>query len=263
MRLVKKIFFPFIIICAIAVTLYLKEEKVVQDKEAWMSASIDQWPDIALINDIHIFDGNKRFRHAGCAFLIDTGKDTLAVSAKHVYMILQSLKLNTISYKNVIRDWRMYPKNKWREQIVVEELINEDSTEIINTNILQSDVLLFTIKKKSKNIKPLRVREGRIRKKEKVYVIGWGENDKGKAKVYEGKYVGSLGEKILIDVKSKANESGFGGAPVIDAKGYLIGIISTNHGKLSKPVSVFYLKELIKEWESKKYPGQNKSRRLF
>ncbi|MFC2121906.1 hypothetical protein ACFLTI_09965, partial [Bacteroidota bacterium] len=152
---------------------------------------------------------------------------------------------------------------KSREQVVVDKLINEDTTEIINTNILQSDILLFSLKKNSKKIKPLKIREGHIRKKEKVYVVGWGANDIGEAKIYEGRYVGSLGEKILIDMKGKANEIGLGGAPVIDSKGYLIGVISTNHGKLSKPVSVFYLKELIKEWEAEKYPEQNKSRRLF
>jgi len=178
-------------------------------------------------------------------------------------MILQSEKLNTLKFKDVIKSWNMYPKNKPGLKVVVDEMINENSSEIINTKILNSDCLVFTVKSKPDNIKPLRIRVGHIRNKEKLYVIGWGEDDKGKAGIYEGKYVGSLGEKILVDMKGKTNKVGMGGSPVIDSRGYLVGVLSTEQGDLSKPLSVFYLKEVIKKWESKKYPELNKSRRLF
>jgi len=263
MRLLKKLFFPIIILVAVAAGLFWKEDKVVQVKESWISLPSEDWPNISLVNDIQLFENNKRYRNTGCAFLIDTGRDTLAVTAKHIYVALQSVTLNTISFEDVIKKWKMFPKNMRTEEIIVDQLINEDTSEIINRNILESDCLVFSIKKKSDKIKPLKIREGHIRKREKLYVIGWSENDRGKPRIYEGKYVGSLGEKILIDMKGKTNEVGMGGAPVIDSKGYLIGILSTNQGKLSKPSSVFCLKEVIKAWETQKYPELNKSRRIF
>lgn len=259
----KKLFFPIIILVALAAGLFWKEKEVVQLKENWISLPSEEWPDISLVNDVQLYEKNKRYRNTGCAFLVDTGRDTLAVTAKHIYMVLQSVNLNTISFKDVIRKWSMYPKNRKSEKIVVDQLINEDTSEIINKNILQSDCLVFSIKNKSDQIKPLKIREGHIRKKENLYVIGWSENDVGKPRIYKGKYVGSLGEKILIDMKEKTNEVGLGGAPVIDSKGYLIGILSTNQGKLSKPSSVYCLKEVIKKWETHKYPELNKSRRIF
>ncbi len=263
MRLLKKIFFPLLILVVIAATMVWKKEVVVQEKEDWISESFENWPDIAMVNDIQLYEGNKRFNNTGCAFLIDTGRDTLAVTAKHIYMILQSEKLNTISYNNIIKDWRMFPKNNRRNILNIDKLINEDTSEIVSKNILMSDCLVFTLKNKMKNIKPLKIREGHIRKREKLYVIGWAENDKGKPNIYEGKYVAGMGEKILIDMKGKTNKVGLGGAPVIDSKGYLIGILSTSQGDFSKPSSVFYLKEVIKSYESNKYPELNKSRRLF
>jgi len=263
MRLFKRMFFPLLILIVIAATVISKKEEVVQEKEEWIKQSREDWPDIALVNDINVIDGNKKYRNTGCGFLVDTGRDTLAVTAKHIYMLLQSEKLNTISFDNVIKKWRMYPKNNRRNGIELDRLINEDTSEIINKNILMSDCLVFTLKNKSDNIKPLKIREGKVRKKEKLFVIGWSEDSNSPVNIYEGKFVGSLGEKMLIDMKGKTSDVGFGGAPVIDSKGYLIGVLSTSQGGLSKPSSVFYLKEVIKEFDEEKYPESNKSRRFF
>ncbi len=48
----------------------------------WMNQPQSQWPQLSMVNEIEYKD--KHHPIAGCGFLLDTGKDTLAVTAKHV-----------------------------------------------------------------------------------------------------------------------------------------------------------------------------------
>jgi hypothetical protein len=50
--------------------------------QPWAQRPSQEWPPISLINQIQYIDVKHSI--AGCAFLLDTGHDTLAVTAKHI-----------------------------------------------------------------------------------------------------------------------------------------------------------------------------------
>ena len=69
---------------------------VAQQKESWVDLPKEQWPVIALTNHVQYKNGDRylapSFTYAGTGFLIDTGKDTLAATAKHVLWIAKNKK---------------------------------------------------------------------------------------------------------------------------------------------------------------------------
>ncbi len=200
-----------------------------------------------MINSIEYVD--KKFPIASCSFLLDTGRETLAVTAKHVLTYFKSDTMNSVSLCNRLINWKMYPKNNLSDSVVIKEILNENPDEPINRLIpSEIDWLLFTIKKKSKNILPLKFRTDSLRTGEKVYIIGWRYSYKDCPYViYEGNYVKSMVGSVIISTKKLADNKmpGLSGSPVIDSKGCLIGIMSQKYGKLERLGSMDYPKRII------------------
>ncbi len=99
------------------------------------------------------------------------------------------------------------------------------------------DRLVFTIRERSEKIQPLKVRSAPLRQGEPVHIIGWRYTEKEFPQiVYDGVYVRSEKDAVLITVKKLFNNAipGVSGAPVIDGKGYLIGIMSRDNGKIQR-----------------------------
>ena len=150
-----------------------------QMREPWMSKPKDEWPQIALTNNIQYKNGDRyifsSFAYAGTGFLINTGTDTLAVTAKHILLIARNKKTNSVSINNDLLLWSMKPKGNYSDSVVIDKLINDDTAEVIEgikSTILERDMLVLSIKKSSKNIYPLKPRYSIPRNGEKVYLIG-------------------------------------------------------------------------------------------
>ena len=206
-----------------------------------------------MINEIDYVD--KHHPIAGCAFLLDTGRDTLAVTAKHVLVYFKSEKMNSVCFNNTLKSWEMYPKNNPGDRVNVDRLINENPDEPIDRIPPDRDWLLFEIKEKSPNIEPLKFRTEPLVAGEKVYIIGWRYTDKNCPQViYEGAFVKSDDGSILISTKELADNTmpGLSGAPVVDSKGYLIGLMSQKAGKMERPSSIDYPKKVLKKWGAEK-----------
>jgi hypothetical protein len=216
------------------------------DKTGWIDRHRDQWPRIAMIN--HIEYADTLYPIAGCSFLLDTGEDTLAVTAKHVLTYFKSGGMNSVSFRNTLENWKMYPKDNPEDVVVAGALINEDAGESIDEVPSEIDWLLFSIKEKSENILPLTFRSAPLKKGEQVYIVGWRYSDKNcSQRIYEGNFVRSEQGTVLISTKELADNKmpGLSGAPVIDANGDLIGIMSRKAGKLERLSSMDYPRAVL------------------
>ena len=62
-----------------------------KNNKNWIDKPQDEWPQITMINHIEYVD--KTHPVAGCSFLLDTGKDTIAATAKHILIYFKSEKM--------------------------------------------------------------------------------------------------------------------------------------------------------------------------
>ena len=207
-----------------------------------------EWPQITMINQIEYADKNHPI--AGCGFLLDAGDEILAATAKHILIYFKSDSMRTVSFHNALRLWKMFPKNNPDDVVVVDKLINENLEEPLEQIPPERDWLLFTIRKTSQNIQPLKFRSGPMQEGEAVYIIGWRYTDKDCPQVvYEGNFVRSEEGSFLMTTKELADNTmpGLSGSPVIDSKGYLLGLMSQKAGKMERPSYIDYPKMLIEE----------------
>ena len=212
-----------------------------------------EWPQITMINQIEYTDKNHPI--AGCGFLLDTGDEILAATAKHVLIYFKSVSMKSVSFKGTLKHWKMFPKNNPGDLIVVDELINENPDEPLENIPSERDWLLFTIKERCQNIQPLKFRSGPMREGETVYIIGWRYTDKDCPQVvYEGNFVRSEKGSFLITTKELTDNAtlGLSGSPVIDSKGYLLGLMSQKAGEMERPSSLEYPKMLVERRANRK-----------
>jgi hypothetical protein len=217
------------------------------EKSDWIETPKDQWPQIAMINSIEYVDAHHPV--AGCSFLLDTGTDTIAATAKHILTYFKSKAMSSVSFENTLKIWRMYPKDSQDDVVVVDQLINEDRNEPIDDIPSKYDWLLFSIKKGSQNIQPLKFREKPLVPGEQVFIIGWRYTDKDcSQRIYQGNYVRSADGAVVISTKELADNTipGLSGAPVVDSNGRLIGLMSRKNGKMEQLASIEYPREVLR-----------------
>lgn len=224
-------------------------------QEVWTRAPEKEWPHVALINEIEYTD--KHYPIAGSAFLLDTGSDTLAVTAKHVLTYFRSKSMKTVSFNNTLKSWKMYPKDSRDDVTVVERLVNEDADESIDGVPCHRDWLLFTIERMSQNVRPLKLRKSALEPGEQVFVVGWRYTDRGAQRIYKGEYVRSEKGSILISVEELADNTvpGLSGSPVLDSQGDVIGLMSKKAGRMQRASAIDYPKAVLKERSSKRTSG--------
>jgi hypothetical protein len=182
------------------------------------------------------------FEYVGTGFLIDTGTDTLAVTAKHVLWAAKTLTLNRVDINDVLQKWMMHPKRNLKDSVIIDQLINTDTTEILQgekATIAQRDWLVFSTRYVSPNIQPLKIRYTPVTEGEKIYYFGCPYDDEHcspkEAKVLEVK-----GNRIVFSRPPQASVGGASGAPIVDTQGYLIGILGGSSVNAESGESTLY-----------------------
>jgi hypothetical protein len=186
---------------------------------------------ITLVNRIDFV--NPKFDQAkfSCGFLLKYGKDTLAITAKHLLKIIKSDTMNTLTFENNIKSWSMYPLGKKSEIVVCDKLLNENKSEQLEAkSTYENDWLVFSIKKNNSKVKPLEIRTSPLAAGEKLYAVGWTRTmEDGPQRVYEFEYYKTIGNRILLkEVIVPEKFGGLSGAPIVDEKGFVVGIISNS-----------------------------------
>lgn len=217
--------------------------------EPWVKKPISEWPEFALTNEISF--GDSTFKDIANSFLIDTGIDTLAVSAKHLFMVFDGrFGINSIDLGEQFRYWKMYPKNQPDKVITTSGMINSNPVEPIgqfNTLKLR-DWILFEVQELREDLFPLKIRYEPVKKNEIVYAVGWpadSSDNKEPTKV-ELKCFQQMGNYFYIQtITPNVNPHGRSGSAVIDKNGYLVGIVSGAEGNLGVIGSVDFLREMF------------------
>jgi hypothetical protein len=231
-----------------------------QTKESWVEKPFSKWPVIALVNEVRYKNGDtyidpslKKIGYVGTAFLINTGKDTIAATAKHILWVAKNVNNEGVSINDDLESWVMHQKTNAGVEVVVDKLINEDEQEILDMrkgSILERDWIVFSIRKKTKAIFPLKPRYSPLQPGEKVYRVG-NPYASPQTVFYESKVIRTEGNDIYIKTDTAWLKSGGSGSPIIDANGFLVGISSSvfNDAKSGLPVeiaiSTHYLKDVL------------------
>lgn len=239
-----------------------------QNKESWIGKPVAQWPKIALINEVQYKNGDRyidpSFKYAGTGFLIDIGKDTLAATAKHILWIAKNKQHKGAVINTALKEWIMRPKGDSRDSVIMDRLLNEDAQELLegrNSTIQDRDWIVFSLKQSSPNIYPLKPRYTQVKPGEKVYILSCAYEDT-LCTVHEGKIYQKLGMDILIQRDMKTHKGGCSGSAVIDANGYLIGIVSgsagSKAGNVTVAISTEYLQNVLNG-----QPGLNEAKKDY
>ena len=238
-----------------------------QKKEPWIAKPISEWPQIALINEVQYKNGDSyidpSFSYAGTGFLINIGTDTLAATAKHILWVARNKKINAVAINDDINEWIMSAKDEPGKAAIINKLINEDTTEVLEgaaSSILERDAIFFSVKTISPAIFPLKPRFSPLGQGEKVFIISNAYADSGQT-VREGRVLKTLGYDILIGYESADNLNGASGSPIIDANGKLIGNFSslTTYGnkKAIVAISTQYLQQVLNKGKDINLPKKD------
>ncbi|MEA1887605.1 MAG: trypsin-like peptidase domain-containing protein [Bacteroidota bacterium] len=217
-------------------------------KVEWADKPVSEWPEIVFTNEIEFKDTT----YSGLAnsFLVNTGTDTLGVTCKHIFLVFQHEELPTIDLGENFISWKVYPKDKQDKYMVFGEMINENSDEMVDAfNTLKSrDWLLFEVDDIPAGFTPLRIRTKPVQEDEIIYCLGWPYKQKeGSPSLVKMQVFRNAGPYYYVNTLTEnVDPAGRSGSPVIDANGYLVGIVSGAEGKLGVIGNVNYLDEFIK-----------------
>lgn len=216
-------------------------------KEEWTGKPVSEWPELVFTNDIQFKDTT--YRGFGNSFLADTGEDTLGITCKHIFLAFTQHDLPVIDLGSEFVQWKAYIKGEEERYMIFGRMINKNSEEAVDAfNTLKTrDWLLFEVRDIPEGFTPLKIRWKPLQKDEIIYCLGWPYSQKEglpslvKMQVYSNEgpyyYVNTLTENI--------DPAGRSGSPVIDAYGYLVGIVSGTEGRMGVLGNVSYLDEFI------------------
>ena len=241
-----------------------------QTPAPWIGMPKDQWPHIGLINKVVYKNGNQyidpSFAYAGTGFLIRYQNDTFAATAKHVLWIARNRNSATVQVNDALQKWVMGVKGNAKDSAVIEKLLNEDSTEILEgpqSTITERDAVFFSVSRTTPGIYPLTPRFTKVRTGEKVYFISSDYAD-SVASVYEGTVLRQLGNDILVERDMTTFRGGASGSPIIDSNGHVIAVTSiaaadprTGKG-VAVGISMAYFQDVLEHT-----PGFNKPKKDY
>lgn len=219
--------------------------------EPWFDQPVSEWPNFAMTNEISFRDTT--FKDVINSFIVDTGKDTIGVSSKHLFMVFDGrFGINSIDLGDRFLYWNMYPKNHPEKNVKTVRMINRNPHEPIGQfNTLKSrDWIIFELSDLPEDLYPLKIRYEPVRKGEVVYDIGWsvesGNDEPAKVELQCFQQMGSY--FYTQTLTPNVPPHGRSGSAVIDKNGYLVGIVSGAEGNLGVIGSVDYLRDMFDQY---------------
>jgi hypothetical protein len=155
--------------------------------------------------------------------------------------------MDSVSFGGALKEWRMFPKDRPDDAVVLDWLLNENPKEPLRRIPSSRDWLLFSLRESTDAVQPLRLRSSPLEKGETVYAIGWRYPDDGPQHVHRGRFVRMDKGSVLISIDSLKENTvpGLSGSPVIDARGYVIGLMSKKAGDLQRLAPAGYAWEIL------------------
>ncbi|MFD2163177.1 serine protease [Paradesertivirga mongoliensis] len=184
---------------------------------------------ITLVNNIQFEESKYDQPKFSCGFLLKYNADTFAITAKHLLKVIKPDNMKRLVLNGSVKSWSLYPLDDVGRSVKTGKLLNEDLTESLDAkSSYNEDWLVFSIQSNNAIVKPLEIRTSPLNKGEKLYVVGWTRKMEGGAqRVYEFEYFKTIGNRILLkDLVVPGQFGGLSGAPVIDERGAVVGLVS-------------------------------------
>lgn len=189
--------------------------------ESWKFENYIDSVQILLTNEYRL---DKSVSYGASSFLIKAKGDTLLCTVKHLLGEAMGIspEIKTNKFNSKFGYWKAYPRigKITNDTISVSKLITENQNDI--------DIILLDCELGKDNaISTLTPRFSKATKDEKFEIIGCEYSD---TECYQRIYFATMdsyeGGQILLKSEVKFAPSGFSGAPIIDSKGLVIGILS-------------------------------------
>lgn len=192
--------------------------------EPWMSKPKSEWPQIVLTNHAEFYDHSSLEGASG--FLIKTNNSrVLAATAAHLIGaaggVEPTIPINQLTPK--IASWRMFPRTAPNAFVEIAAL----GVQGLDKEGL--DWLILSIKKVDPlPAYPLKLRKEPVRVGETVFLIGCPYVEETcKQNVYTGQVtVREYSNRFRYDLEPPVELRGFSGAPIVDMKGYVVGVMT-------------------------------------
>ena len=226
------------------------------------------WPQISAVN--HVSFIKSKFNpegFVGNGFLLSYSGRIYAITAKHVLLRAKTDAMKTIDLSGQLKSWRLRVNKDPAQYVELGRLVNSNSKEALNIDVLERDWLVFEVKQNHSKLVPLVMREGARAAMgtkdddaqpltgEVLYALGcsYARKKECQQDVYSGKLVGHAANNLLVQLDdTKSRLGGLSGAPVVDAQQRLVGIVSnfmTNpnaKGDVFAPANLDYLRAVLK-----------------
>lgn len=221
------------------------------------SFSFSNWAveQISGINRLTFFNEANNKDFVGNGFLVRYQGKTYGVTVKHTLLEAKTNQMQTVDISNHIRQWQIHPNGKPEQAITLGKLINSDTTEAIDINILSKDWLIFEVNYNPSALKVLEIRRTPLQKDEPVTAYGCSYVNKTTCiqDAYPGLFIHyeSNNLRVKMDTLELNKLRGLSGSPVLDKQGKLVGIVSNVLPALSgqgfdfAPASLDYLLQVL------------------
>ncbi|MFK7936537.1 MAG: trypsin-like peptidase domain-containing protein [Saprospiraceae bacterium] len=190
---------------------------------------------IGLINNVAFTDSSFDNDNASNGFLVQYNNQTYGITAKHVLMIAKTDNMQFVDFGDELKQWRMHPKDNASADVVMGELLSTNQKDSLTWDYLfnnwetYDDWLVFSVKENTTKHKMLKFRTKPLAQGEPLYAIGWSYSDTtGTQRVYEYIYQETSGNfHNLVQVKGPEKLGGLSGAPIVDKKGAVVGLVTS------------------------------------
>lgn len=195
---------------------------------AWIAQPPAQWPQIVLTNDASFRGGHSPLKGASAFLLRTPDGRVLGATARHLIGeaggVQPEIYLQDLD--QVLDAWRMYPRTRPAQAVAMQRLA------LSGLDRPDLDWLLLVPRETvpPAGIEVLQVRQRPVAVGETVYLIGCPYSaPRCTQQVYAGRVVERLpGQMFRYEFKPYVNLTGFSGAPVIDAQGHLVGVMTVS-----------------------------------
>jgi hypothetical protein len=193
--------------------------------EAWAGQKPAQWPALALTHDTE-FRGHTPLQGA-TAFLVELpDKRVVAATAKHLLGPDGGVepRLPLAEVKKALVHWSLHPRSKPQSSVAVTGIHGAPDNYPASDEWLLLDL---DAKEPKYPATPLKVRQKPLARGEKVFVVGVRyDNEKNTQEIFPGKITDPGRGLIEGTLDAPANLEGFSGAPIVDADGHVVGLVT-------------------------------------
>ncbi|MDB2656621.1 trypsin-like peptidase domain-containing protein [Crocinitomicaceae bacterium] len=190
-------------------------------KQAWKKGDYLKDKQIVFTNQYQFKDG--RYAIGAGSFLVQGKSGPVLCTAKHLLSDAMGItpKVATSDFDTKIDFWKVYAKNDalFEDTLIVSRMLTKkpDVSDII---------LLSCTSTKGDNLLPLKPRFTRIGVDEELEIIGYEYGDStGNQSSFKVTYDEYDNETLIVKSKSIFKAIGMSGSPVVDASGYVVGVL--------------------------------------